>query len=151
MNNPLGRYYVFAEAAQDAAEAPCEQIIGYCGLWVVIDEAHITTLAVHPQRRGQHLGELLFSHCLDRLMGQVIHVVTLEVRASNTGAQALYQKYGFEVMGVRPRYYQDTHEDALIMSLNAFLGEENRKRYAELKQALMQKFNGALPQGFGLP
>jgi ribosomal-protein-alanine acetyltransferase len=126
-----------------------ETVIGYAGIWMVLDEGHLTTIAVAPEYRGQSLGELLLVHTLDYLMARIIHTYTLEVRSSNTGAQELYLKYGFEILGTRPKYYQDTKEDGLIMTVPNILDPAYRTRIAELKGKLIQKLGGALPVGCG--
>ena len=92
-------------------------VVAYAGLWIMIDEAHITTIAVDPQFRRRGIGELLLVEMakLAVLAGAVR--MTLEVRMSNLSAQALYRKYGFSEGGVRPRYYSDDFEDALIMQV----------------------------------
>ncbi|MEB3205943.1 MAG: ribosomal protein S18-alanine N-acetyltransferase [Vampirovibrionales bacterium] len=146
MNNVIGRYYVLShQIAPDT-----EKIIGYAGIWLVLDEAHLTTIAVSPDYRGQSLGELLLVHTLDYLMGRIIHSYTLEVRSSNTGAQALYLKYGFEILGLRPKYYQDTKEDGLIMTIPNILDPAFRVQFNQLRAALVEKLGGALPVGCGL-
>jgi len=98
---------------------PQRTIVGYGGLWHVVDEAHINTLAVHPDWRGRRVGERLLICLLDdaRRLGAV--TATLEVRVSNVVAQGLYRRFGFLEVGRRPRYYAD-HEDALLMT--AYLG-----------------------------
>jgi ribosomal-protein-alanine N-acetyltransferase len=146
MNNVIGRYYVLTHQAAHNAET----IIGYAGIWMVLDEAHLTTIAISPNYRGQSLGELLLVHTLDYLMGRIIHSYTLEVRSSNTGAQALYLKYGFEILGLRPKYYQDTKEDGLIMTIPNILDPVFRSQFNALREALVQKLGGALPAGCGL-
>jgi ribosomal-protein-alanine N-acetyltransferase len=92
-------------------------IVGYVGFWLVAGEAHISTIAVHPDARRRGLGELLLSRVIDFALEKEAEFVTLEVRESNTAAQRLYEKYGFQQMGRRKRYYTDTREDALIMTL----------------------------------
>lgn len=87
-------------------------IVGFGGYWLIVDEAHLVMLIVHPQFQGQGIGTALLAHLLTHVR-QVAHRMTLEVRASNQPALALYQKFGFEVLGIRPRYYGD--EDALIL------------------------------------
>ncbi|MDA8218044.1 MAG: ribosomal protein S18-alanine N-acetyltransferase [Dehalococcoidales bacterium] len=100
----------------DGKRPPLEvTIVGYAGLWLMVDEAHITTIAVRPEYRGQGLGELLMVGLIDTAMELDARWVTLEVRASNTVAQNLYKKYTFHGEGVRKGYYSDNHEDALIM------------------------------------
>ncbi len=103
---PLGR-------RQDTGAAP--PIIGFAGMWNLFDEAHITTIGVLPSQRGRGLGELLFIAMLDEAVRRKVNWVTLEVRVSNLGAQALYRKYNFTIQGRRPRYYSDNNEDAFIM------------------------------------
>lgn len=92
------------------------QVVGYAGLWLVIDEAHINTLAVHPEWRGRGVGEKLLLELLRYARAHNALTATLEVRVSNTAAQQLYRKYGFEEVGRRPRYYRDG-EDALLMTV----------------------------------
>ncbi len=93
-----------------------EETIGYAGFWLIGDEVHISTIAVHPDWRGQGLGELLLLNMLILAYAHPTNIVTLEVRQSNTSAQQLYLKYRFEMVGRRRRYYRDTGEDALIMT-----------------------------------
>lgn len=90
-------------------------IVGYAGLWLMVDEGHITTIAVHPGFRGRGLGELLLHGLIDRAMAIGARWLTLEVRVSNHVAQQLYRKYTFKEMGIRRRYYSDNDEDAMVM------------------------------------
>jgi [ribosomal protein S18]-alanine N-acetyltransferase len=92
------------------------RLIGYAGYWLLVDEIHISTIATHPEWRGRGLGELLLLNMLYMAYEEPAQLATLEVRRHNTVAQALYQKYAFEVVGERLRYYQDK-EDALIMTV----------------------------------
>jgi ribosomal-protein-alanine N-acetyltransferase len=96
--------------------APKPPVIGYAGLWLGVDEGHITTIAVEPRSRGFGVGELLLNGLIDETAEMNAHVLTLEVRVSNIVAQSLYRKYGFTTVGERRRYYTDTGEDALIMT-----------------------------------
>lgn len=91
------------------------QIVGYTGMWIILDEAHVTTLAVDPESRRQRIGERLLVALLDEAMRRGARWVTLEVRKSNAAAQALYRKYGFKDIGVRKGYYSDNREDAIVM------------------------------------
>ncbi len=91
------------------------QVIGYTGMWVILDEAHVTTLAVDPEYRRQRVGERLLVALLEEAMRRGARWVTLEVRKSNTPAQRLYRKYGFKDIGIRKGYYSDNHEDAIVM------------------------------------
>jgi ribosomal-protein-alanine N-acetyltransferase len=87
-------------------------------MWLIVDEAHIATLATHPGFRRQGIGERLLLTALAAAREEGARRAFLEVRAGNLGAQALYKKYGFSVDGVRPRYYKDNNEDAILMSLD---------------------------------
>lgn len=95
---------------------PARHIIGYAGLWLVVDEAHINTLAVHPEWRGRGLGEQLLLELLRYARGQGARLATLEVRVGNAAARRLYAKHGFLEVGRRPRYYRDG-EDAVLMTV----------------------------------
>lgn len=92
------------------------EVVGFAGYWMLAGEAHISMIAVNPSERRRGYGELLLLHLLYHAAGLAAQVATLEVRTSNVGAQALYQKYRFAVVGERRRYYRDTGEDALIMT-----------------------------------
>src|SRR5512135_1878499 len=94
-------------------------ILGYGGFWLMVDEAHISTIAAHHDWRRRGIGELLLASMIDAGAEIGAQMVTLEVRLSNLNAQSLYRKYGFEVTGRRKGYYSDNGEDALIMSTPA--------------------------------
>lgn len=91
------------------------RVAGYAGLWLMVDEAHITAIAVAPAYRGLGIGDLLMLGMVDISRDIGAQYLTLEVRVSNTLAQNMYRKYGFKETGVRRRYYSDNNEDALIM------------------------------------
>lgn len=90
-------------------------VIGYCGVWLVIDEAHITNIAVLPEYRGKKLGETLLKKMMDIAIEAGAETMTLEVRVSNTPARSLYKKLGFQEGGIRKNYYTDNQEDAQVM------------------------------------
>jgi len=92
-----------------------QQIVGYTGMWIILDEAHVTTIAVSPEHRRRRIGERLLVALLEEAIRRGVRWVTLEVRRTNTGAQALYRKYGFKEIGVRKAYYSDNREDAIVM------------------------------------
>jgi ribosomal-protein-alanine N-acetyltransferase len=94
------------------------QVIGYCGMWLVIDEAHITNVAVLPEFRGKKLGEALMRKAMETAKELGAKTMTLEVRVSNHVAQSLYRKLGFLNGGIRKQYYTDNQEDALVMWVN---------------------------------
>lgn len=91
------------------------RIVGFAGLWIMLDEAHITTIGVSPEHRRRSLGEMLFVALVEEAVRRGARWVTLEVRVSNEPAQTLYKKYGFRVQGRRKNYYSDNNEDAYIM------------------------------------
>lgn len=90
-------------------------VAGYAGIWLILDEGHITNIAVAKEYRGQGIGKFLMMGLIDYCKKQGIPNMTLEVRKSNIIAQNLYKKYGFLECGIRPNYYADDHEDAVIM------------------------------------
>jgi [ribosomal protein S18]-alanine N-acetyltransferase len=114
-------------------------LIGYSGLWVVLEEGHICTLALRPAWRGRGLGELLLAGLIERGRERGAELMTLEVRVSNVVAQNLYLKYGFHVVGRRRGYYSDNREDALIMSTDSVASLGYRRSFAELTEQLRQR------------
>jgi ribosomal-protein-alanine N-acetyltransferase len=104
--NDLALYVVIEENGR---------VVGYAGLWVIGHEGHITNVAVHPQFRKKGYGDLLIDRLLCEGEKKGINAYTLEVRVSNRPAQKLYEKYGFKSVGIRPKYYEDNKEDAMIM------------------------------------
>jgi len=92
-----------------------ERVVGYAGMWKVLDEAHITNIAVHPEFRRNNIGYLLLESLIQLARRECVQSMTLEVRKNNIIAQGLYKKYGFKEVGVRKGYYSDNDEDAIIM------------------------------------
>jgi ribosomal-protein-alanine N-acetyltransferase len=113
-----------------------DHLVGYGGLWLMVDEAHITTFAIHPAWRRQRIGERLLLAFLDLAIDHGAHEATLEVRLSNLAARRLYEKYGFRPVGLRPRYYSDDNEDALIMTTEPLADPRMRQRIERLRAAL---------------
>src|SRR5919205_2773179 len=99
-----------------AEEVELRRVVGYAGLWLMVNEAHITTIAVAPEYQGRGLGELLLTSLIDKAIELNALCLTLEVRVSNHVAQSLYRKYTFHETGLRRRYYSDNGEDAKIMT-----------------------------------
>lgn len=95
-----------------------DKVLGYAGAWILVDEAHITTLAVKPETRKQGLGKLLMEELLKRSVQQGATCSTLEVRVGNVAAITLYRKIGFVESGIRKDYYPDNKESALVMWLH---------------------------------
>ncbi len=105
--NNLARYY--------CAFNQMGELIGYSGSWVILDEAHITNIAVLPEYRKKGVGEVLLTSIIDTCYKEMVKYLTLEVRVSNKPAISLYEKYAFKSLGTRKGYYQNNNEDALIM------------------------------------
>lgn len=95
-----------------------EKVVGYAGMWIILDEGHVTTLAVHPSHRRKRVGGALLCELFKEALSRGCLKMTLEARPSNFAALKLYEKTGFVSYGVRPGYYSDTGEDAVIMWKN---------------------------------
>ncbi len=106
--NTLARYFTVRDNGRAVA---------YGGMWLILDEAHITNIAVHPRYRGEGIGKALLKGMIDFGISKGIKSFTLEVRESNHVAIALYSRLGFKRAGTRKGYYSDTREDAIIMWL----------------------------------
>jgi ribosomal-protein-alanine N-acetyltransferase len=113
-----------------------DEIVGFAGLWLLVDEAHITTFATRRSWRRLGIGERLLLALLDLAKARGAHEATLEVRPSNLAARKLYEKYGFRIVGARPRYYSDNQEDALIMTTEPLESRPMRDRLAALRGQL---------------
>lgn len=114
-------------------------VVGYGGLWMMVDEAHVTSVAVRRDFRGRGLGELLMLTLFEVGIRLGARWLTLEVRVSNHVARRLYLKLGFREAGIRPRYYTDNNEDAVIMWSEDLRSAAFRERYAKLRQELAEK------------
>ena len=126
-------------------------LAGYAGLWLMVDEAHITTIGVRPQFRGRGYGELLLVTLTEAALDINARWLTLEVRMSNATAQNLYRKYGFHDAGTRKRYYTDNNEDALIMWTDELHSHAFQERYRRLKERLMARLESAGEAGVHEP
>jgi ribosomal-protein-alanine N-acetyltransferase len=111
--NRAARPWVVEATCPDGSQRLAAMMV----LWLILDEAHIATVAVHPDFRRKGIGLRLVAHALVDAAENGARTGYLEVRAGNFSAQDLYKKLGFHVEGVRPRYYRDNHEDALLMML----------------------------------
>lgn len=125
--NRLAQYLVVRAAAD---------IVAYGGMWLMVDEAHIITFAVHPAWRRQQIGARLLLAMLDVAVDAGAREATLEVRLSNLPARRLYEKFGFRPVGLRPRYYNDNGEDALIMTTDPLRDPAMRQRIFRLRAAI---------------
>jgi ribosomal-protein-alanine N-acetyltransferase len=112
------------------------KIVAYGGIWVILEDSHVTTIAVDPDWRGHKLGEEMLLQLLDEAITQGASWITLEVRESNDVAQRLYRKYGFTTVSTRRGYYSDNGENALVMWAGNLKGELYGARLRALRAAL---------------
>jgi ribosomal-protein-alanine N-acetyltransferase len=128
-------------------------IVGFAGFWRLYDEAHITTIGVDPMQRGRSLGELLLVALIEEAIARGAGFMSLEVRVSNAVALNLYEKYGFQTKGVRPRYYVDDGEDAYVMWSPNIRTAEYRETLDELRARLAARLAGVaeLPEPADAP
>jgi [ribosomal protein S18]-alanine N-acetyltransferase len=115
------------------AAGPHEYLLGFIGVWLMVGEAHIVTVAVRERYRRMGIGERLVIASLELAMEAGQEVATLEVRASNDAALRLYDKYGFARLGLRKRYYTDNNEDAVIMTTPDLFNDAFRSRLTDLR------------------
>lgn len=128
MSNNLAKYYV--------AKTSTGELVGYAGTWHILDEGHITTIAVKNAYLRQHIGEAVIVKILEDCYNEGIKYLTLEVRVSNTPAINLYNKYGFNSLGTRKGYYQDNNEDALIMWTENIFYDKFKTKFTENREKL---------------
>jgi ribosomal-protein-alanine N-acetyltransferase len=153
LTNKIARYLVICEpheeppAAQpaglwgtlrrivgsDGAPRTGERLLGFIGLWLMVGEAHVVTVAVREDHRRMGIGERLLIAGIELAMEYDQEVVTLEVRASNESAQRLYEKYGFARVGLRRRYYTDNNEDAVLMTTPELTSPGYRALFEDLR------------------
>src|SRR2546425_5964185 len=112
------------------------EIVAYAGLWLMVDEAHITTFAVRPEHRRRRIGQRLLQRLFEIAEEVGAEWLTLEVRVSNLAAQKLYEKFGFRRAGIRRHYYSDNNEDALIMWTDRLRDSAVRERLRTLREEL---------------
>ena len=131
--NGMARYIVLREEAGGAVQ-------GFAGLWLMVDEAHVVTVAVLPELRRQGLGRVLVHGLVLLAIDHQMALATLEVRVSNDAARALYREYGFYEVGQRKRYYSDNHEDAVIMTTEDLHSPAYQRRLATLESVIRQRY-----------
>jgi ribosomal-protein-alanine N-acetyltransferase len=121
-------------------EERAELVVGFVGLWMLPDEAHIVTIAVREHRRRQGIGELLLINAIQEAQRARQAMVTLECRVSNEPALNLYDKYGFAQVGMRPRYYSDNQEDAFILTISSVLSDSYRDFFEDMRRRHRQRW-----------
>ncbi len=133
LSNELAKYFsVFSENGD---------LIAYCGCWQILEEAHITNIAVDPNFRQKHIGEAMLKTIIDECYKNMAKYITLEVRIGNKPAIGLYEKYGFKSLGTRKGYYQDNNEDALIMWTENIFYDKFKLGYEKNISILKGKIN----------
>lgn len=126
-DNRLACYLVAREAGT---------VVGYTGMWIILEEAHVTTIAVAPDHRRRGIGERLLVALIAEALRRGARWITLEVRRTNDSAKALYRKYGFKEIGVRKGYYSDNREDAIVMWTGNVYEPAFQERYERNRAAL---------------
>lgn len=124
--NNLALYFIIQNEA--------DKIIAYIGFWLIFEEAHITTLAVHPDYRGLQLAQILLIKMIEECYKNMVKYITLEVRESNYPAISLYEKFLFESIGMRKNYYQDNNENALIMFTQNIWYDKFKNNFNSIKE-----------------
>jgi ribosomal-protein-alanine N-acetyltransferase len=128
-DNKLAYYFV-------GRVGPAREIVAYGGIWVILEDAHVTTIAVHPDWRGRRYGEVLLLRLLREAMDRGASYISLEARESNIVAQNLYRKYGFSAISTRRAYYSDNGENAVVMWAGNLKSEIYRNRLTVLEAEL---------------
>ncbi len=131
LSNELAWYYSLINSEN--------KLVAYAGTWHILEEAHITNIAVAKDYRHHGYGEALLKHIVDDCYKEKIKYITLEVRVSNTPAINLYTKYGFSSFGLRKKYYQDNNEDAMIMWTKNIFYDEFKIPFEKLSKKLEEK------------
>jgi [ribosomal protein S18]-alanine N-acetyltransferase len=154
--NGFAHYLVAVERTQDDSGGPAssvrrallgrrhERIVGFMGVWYMVDQLHLVTIAVDPQHQGRGIGRRLLLECLALAAEAELREVVLEVRESNTRARALYEAYGFHKAGELKDYYKDNHETAIVMLSGSLTQSE--ERLAALRRELYAAYPGVFEE-----
>ncbi len=138
----IKRWFNRYRSPSNESPPPDQQyIVGFAGIWVLADEAHITNIAVRKRYQRQGIGELLLILTIDLAKELKASIMILEVRASNLAAQSLYRKYGFTQVGIRRAYYVDNKEDGILMSTENITSAMFQARLQQLREALATRWN----------
>lgn len=146
-NTPKGRFgTLFSRVGdliirrQPSSGSTRDRVVGYAAIWLMVDESHLTSIAVRKDCRRRGIGELLLLSMTRLSVEMKAQVMTLETRVSNTAAQALYEKYGFKKVGLRRRYYADNREDAVIMTTDNLASPSYQSRFGDLEQRFCERY-----------
>lgn len=134
---------------QSSGNGARDKIVGYVAMWLMVDESHLTSIAVRKSYQRHGVGELLLLSIAKLSVQMKAQVLTLETRVSNAPAQALYEKYGFKKVGLRRRYYSDNREDAIIMTTDSLTSAPYRAKLLDLERKYCERY-GALKLSFEL-
>ena len=134
-DNKLAHYFI--------GRIPSGEIVVYGGIWAILEDSHVTTIAVHPDWRGKRYGEEMLVHLLHEAIDRGASWITLEARESNAIAQNLYRKYGFTTVSTRRAYYSDNGENAVVMWAGNLRGELYRNRLKTLENDLAVNIVGS--------
>jgi ribosomal-protein-alanine N-acetyltransferase len=146
LGTQLAHYIIAHEVstATDGDEAAVtnerQYVVGFAGFWMMANEAHITNIAVRKSHRRRGIGELLLISMIDLALELGAQLITLEVRASNIAAQGLYHKYGLNQLHIRPGYYTDNKENALVLASEDITSAAFQRRFKRLKKAHAQRW-----------
>ena len=135
----IRKFFASPETPPDDPQEDID-IVGFAGMWLMADEAHITSIASRKENRRQGIGEALMIAIVELAMAKQARIVTLEARVSNLVAQNLYTKFGFDKLGVRKAYYLDNKEDAVIMSTEYVGSPSFKEKFTQVKESYQQKF-----------
>jgi len=117
-----------------------DHVLGFMGVWYMVDQLHLVTIAVAPEHQGRGLGHLLLFDCFDLALGAELAEIVLEVRVSNDRARALYEHFGFRRAGTLRGYYKDNDEDALVMLSGRLDTDTDRERLAALRRDAQERY-----------
>ena len=169
LKNRMARYLVACQPLEDeradgehgvgslirrlrgSGPSPADRVLGTVGVWFMMGEGHIVTIAVDPEYRRLGIGELLLTTGLEAALEAQQDTVTLEYRISNVAARALYEKYGFAQVGVRARYYTDNQEDAVLMTTPPVRAPEYRRLLAQRIAEQRTRWGGDYPLAGRVP
>jgi len=140
------RFLSFWRRVPQPQASASSYIVGYAGQWLMVDEAHLITIAVRQEYRRKGLGEALLIAAIDQAIELGARVMTLEVRLTNHSAQAMYEKFSFRKVGVRPRYYTDNNEDAIIMASDVLTSASFQAKLQQLRRENQERI-GQLGSG----
>jgi len=143
--NSAARYITLVKTLEGSEAEGEGEAVGFAGLWLMLDEAHVVSVAVAPALQGNGFGRLLLHGLIGVARKHQMSVATLECRESNVVARSLYRAYGFYEVGRRKRYYADNHEDAIIMTTEELESAPFLERFSLLESALATRLPGTCP------